>query len=79
MVANKRVRSKPLIRVANTATVVNGAQAAVNGMAGRKPNHGSTQVYLQQVSALHASGVLTDEEFSVVKQRLLGHAGLHPL
>ncbi len=77
MVANKRVRNKPLIRVANTVAVANGTPAAVNGTAGRKHNHGSTQAYLQQVSALHASGVLTDEEFSAVRQRLLGHEGLH--
>ncbi len=78
MVANKRVRSKPLIRVANTAAVVNGNPVTVNGTTRNRHNHGSTQGYLQQVSALHASGVLTDEEFSAVKQRLLGHEGLHP-
>ncbi len=77
MVANKRVRSKPLIQVANTVTVVNGTPIPVNGVARRKQNHGHTQMYLQQLSALHASGVLTDEEFSAVKQRLLGHEGLH--
>ncbi len=77
MVANKRVRSKPLIRVTSSVTVINGTPVTVNGTTRNRHNHGSTQVYLQQVSALHASGVLTDEEFSAVKQRLLGPGGLN--
>jgi len=73
MVAEKRSRSKPLIRTTTMIPPVTGVWSAGNGgPVKRQQNHGNTQARLKQLSELYMSGVLTDEEYAAAKQRLLG-------
>jgi len=70
--------------VAGTATAVSGSvarrqeekhagqQAAAQAAAPAAPAAGDPTAQLQQLAALHAQGVLTDEEFAAAKAKALG-------
>ena len=70
--------------VAGTATAVSGAvartqeekhagqQAAAQAAAPATPAASDPTAQLQQLAALHAQGVLTDEEFAAAKAKALG-------
>jgi len=70
--------------VAGTATAVSGSvalrqeekyagqQAATQAAAPAAPAAGDPTAQLQQLAALHAQGVLTDDEFAAAKAKALG-------
>jgi hypothetical protein len=102
MVAEKRARSKPLIRIYTGTGIAGGTAATANGTSrdsGQKagkndpastlmwkysPKENSTPrleasyplgfvaIYLNDLKELHSAGILTDDEFSAARQRLLG-------
>jgi len=76
-----------LLRVAARTAVVAGTATAVSGSVARRqeekhagqqaaapaaPAAGDPTAQLQQLAALHAQGVLTDEEFAAAKAKALG-------
>jgi Short C-terminal domain len=80
-------RRRPLMRAAAVGTVAyqgskRGAQAAANEAAaapppqapppGSSPEEDPTIEKINQLAELHASGVLTDEEFAAAKAKALG-------
>ena len=83
MIAGRRARTRPLIRAARSVVIASSLFAA-EGMSGRSPGNktarqdgaavfpSESMKYLQQLSTLQAAGLLTDEEVSAAKRRLLG-------